>query len=174
MKNTILLLVIILAATSVSYSRALNDTSLVEKRGWLVYYLGHVVWFEANVGSEVKDKRFFEAGKKYENGLIVDYNGDANSFKSIAECYSVKVLLQTDSITKKAKYISDEILCIIPVKVRLKIQPDSDQFDFAGISFKRNKNETTMEYWFHTTYHVREVELLRKKDKKRMKRIKIG
>jgi hypothetical protein len=169
MKKLILLMAIILSAKSALYSKELNDSSLVEKRGWLVYYLGHVMFFEADIEMAIKDENFFSIGKKYENGLIVDYNGNANSFKSIAKCYSVKVLLQTDSITKKAEYISKESLCVIPVKVTLKMQPDSDQFDFAGISFKRNGSETTIEYWFHTNYHVREVELLRKKDKKKLK-----
>lgn len=173
MKKIILLSLFILLGRSVLYSKSLSDTSSVEKTGWLVYYLGHVIWFESDITSKVKDKSFFTAGKKYENGLIVDYNGDAKSFESIAKCHSIKVLLQTDSVRKEADYISEESLCIIPVKAKVNIRTDSDQFDFAGVSLKRNRVESTIEYWFNTTYFVREVELLRKKDRRRMKRVRI-
>lgn len=171
MRKIILLLAIVTLGQSVLYSRNLNDTSSIEKRGWLVYYLGHVIWFESDITDNVKDKHFFTLGGKYSNGLIVDYNGNAKSFKDIAKCYPIKVLLQTDSIRKEAAYISEENMCIIPVKAKVKFRKDSDQFDFAGVSFKRNKTETTIEYWFNTNYFVSEIELLRKKDRRKMSRI---
>lgn len=173
MKKVILLSLFVLLGQSVLYSRNLSDTSSVEKTGWLVYYLGHVIWFESDITSKAKDKSFFTAGKKYENGLIVNYNGDAKSFKVIAKCYLIKSLTNIDTATNKGEYTFEESVCIIPVKAKIRIRTDADQFDFAGVSFKRNGVESTIEYWFNTTYYVREVELLRKKDKRKAKRLKL-
>lgn len=171
MRKIVLYFIFVLVGQSLVYSRNLSDTLSVEKSGWLIYYLGHVIWFESDITDRVNDKSFFVRGGKYSNGLIVDYNGHANSFKAIAKCYPIKVLLQTDSIRKEAAYISEENLCIIPVKAKVEFRKDSDQFDFAGVSFKRNRTETTIEYWFNTNYFVSEIRLLRKKDRRKIRKI---
>lgn len=168
MKKIVLILTIILLAKPVLYSRGLSDTSSVEKTGWLVYYLGHVIWFESSVTTEIKDKSFFTPGRKYQNGLIVDYRIEAIQFKLFSKCYSIRSLTNIDTVTKEGQYIYKESLCILPVKVKVKIRTgDSEQYDFAGVSFKRKNDESTIEYWFNTNYYVREVELLRKKDKRK-------
>src|SRR5258706_11217647 len=112
MKKIMLLSIIILSSQSLLYSKNLGDTSSVEKTGWLVYYLGHVIWFESDITKDGRDKSFFTAGKKYQNGLIVDYNGDANSFKQIAKCYSIMSLTNIDTVTNKGEYAYKETLCV--------------------------------------------------------------
>jgi hypothetical protein len=171
MRKILFVLGIILSAPLILYSRTPSDTTVIEKTGWLVYYLGHVIWFESHLNEKVKDKYFFTEGKKYQNGLVVNYNGNAKSFKLIAKCYSINSLTNIDTVTGKGEYTFKQEVCIIPVKAKVKIRiTEPDQFEFANVSFKKYNSETTIEYWFNTTYFVREVELIRRKDIKMMRK----
>ncbi len=169
MKKILLFLFVVLASSQSLNSIELTDTSVTERTGWLVYYLGHVIWFEADLPGEVNDKSFFTSKSNYKNGLRVEHIGDAKFFQSIAECYSIKSLTNIDTVTRKGEYTFAEELCIIPVKAKIISRSNFERLDQVGVSFKRKKNEVTMEYWFLTDYSVAEVELLRKTDKKKIK-----
>ena len=171
MKKIILTWVIIFLNGVEAYSNNSTDTTLIEKQGWLVYYFGHVIWFESNLSSKVKNQSFFTSGMVYQNGLIIDYLDTAKSFKQIAQCYSIKALTNIDTATKEGGYSFLENICVLPVKVGIKPKPTSEPIDMTGVSFKWKKNEVTIEYWFLTNYSIWEVELLRTKDKKKMKRL---
>lgn len=171
MKKLILLFFIIFLSKSVLYSRSLNDTSSFEKSGWLVYYLGHRIWFEADLTDKVNDKNFFTAKKKYENGLIIDNIVDAKMFEVIARCYKIKSLTNIDTSTWKGEYTYSENICIIPVKVKGRNNLDLEAFDKSWVPFKRNKHKVRIEFWALTNYSIFEVELLRKSDKLKISRM---
>jgi hypothetical protein len=173
MKKIILLIAIAALSKPILYAQNLNNTSAIEKTGWLVYKDGHVIWFESNLKKTSKNIFFFDQAE-YPNGLIVDYISVAKFYKSIAECYFVKDLLQIDSVTKKADYTLSDSICVLPVKIKFTnlSRPVSELLRPMGLSFVRGNNEVTITYNFETNYELNEIELLRKKDKKRIKKVK--
>lgn len=170
MKKITCLLALSLFFASNVYSQGTGDMTSVEKSGWLVYCLGHAIWFENKLQNKVEDKAFFASGGNYKNGLIVDDNSKAKAFKSFSKCYAVKSLTNIDTVTKKGEYTYPEKICIVPVKVKVIMKPGTEPLDQAGISFKKDSNEVTLEYWFLTDYSVTQVELLRTANKKKVKR----
>lgn len=169
MKKTLLLTAITLSAISCLHSKELSDT-LIEKKGWIIYSLGHAIWFDSNLPTKNTSSSFFATDTSYRNGLTVDYLTNPKLFKFIAPCYKINVLWQIDSITKKAAYIGEEQICILPAKAKIRPMPETEQFDEAAVSFKRKNNEVTIIYWSATDYFVVDVELLYKKDNRRLSR----
>jgi hypothetical protein len=174
MKKWILIIAIIFSILPVLYSQNLSDTSVIEKTGWLVFKEGHVIWFEAALKRNVTDKSFFIPYAEYLNGLVVDYIPIAKYYKSIANLYEVNALSYYDTISKKADYMLLDSVRILPVNVRLKrtTKPVSELLTPMGLSFKRGSREITLRYNFETNYDISEIRLLRKRDKRRIKRVK--
>jgi hypothetical protein len=173
MKKISLIVMVILLSKSVLYARTLKDT-LIEKTGWLVYYSDKVMWFDSDLKKNPKDKHFFSSRKEYLNGLVVNYIPISKYYKSIASCYAIRALSNYDTVLQRAEYMLTDSICILPVKVKFKIssQPVSELLTPMGLSFVRNNNEVTLSYNFETNYNISEIRLLRKKDKRRIKRVR--
>lgn len=173
MKFFLFIITVIILSKSVLYSRELSDT-LIEKTGWLVYYSDKVVWFESELKKNPKDKIFFISHPEYPNGLVVNYIPITKYYISIASCYSIKALSSYDTVFKKANYTLTDSIYILPVKVKFKAssKPVSELLTPMGLSFKRNYSEVTLKYNFETNYDISEIQLLRKRDKRRIKHIR--
>jgi hypothetical protein len=173
MKKLILFAIVAVLGKPTLYAQNLNDTSAIEKTGWLLYKDDHVIWFESDLRKSVKNKAFFNQSK-YPNGLVVDYLSIAKYYKSIAACYSIKDLSQIDTVTKKADYTLPDSICILPVRVKfIRVnRPVSELLKPMGLSFMKDSNEVTIAYNFEADYGVSGLELLRKRDKKKIKKVK--
>ncbi len=161
-------------AFSISSYSQLNNTSLEKRTGWLFYNGDKVIWFESGSNKRnLKDKAFFTSNTDYLNGLVVNYIPIAKYYKSIANCYSIKVLTSYDTALKKADYVLADNICILPVEVKFKAntEPVSELLKPMGLSFQKSQSEVTIKYNFETNYSISEIELLRNKDKKRLKKI---
>lgn len=173
MKKFIVLAILIIGQ-SVLHAQNLNDTSKVQKTGWLVYWHDQVIWFESKLKKSVKEKDFFINQASYPNGLVVNFLPLAKYYRAIAKCYSIKALSRYDTVSKKADYTLSDNVCVLPIKVTYMelTRPVSELLQPMGVSFKKDSNEVTMTYNFETNYDIAQVELFRKKDKKKIRRIK--
>jgi len=149
-----------------------QDTGIINKTGWLFYYGDKVVWVEASLSKKAEDKIFFSQSEYY-NGLVINYIPLAKFYKSIAKGYEIKSL-NFDNTTKKSDYTLNDSIWLLPVKVKLTrlARPVSEILTPMALSFKGVGNEMTVHYNFETNYDIVEVGLLRKSDKKKLRRVK--
>jgi hypothetical protein len=155
-------LIIVLLLLSVNLN-AQKDTSLATGTGWLFYWKGYEYYFPSDINSKVKDEEFFLLTKEYRKGLYVNYSFEARLFRAIAKGYAVEFI-------NKGAHTFDSIW-VLPVKVRYKtgFQADSEA---TTLNFQKGKNNIAVYFKGNEDYDVREVELLRNTDKRKLRKLK--
>lgn len=143
----------------------------IEKRGWLLYYSDKIIWFESEINSKIKVKSFFKH-TNYKNGLIVNYIEKARLFRSVALAFGIKVYT-FDTSKKREGFFLDESIWLLPVSITYEelSRPVSDFLKPVGLTFKYKSKNVTIDYNFEANYDLTAAELLRKKDRRRLKRV---
>src|SRR5436189_1670036 len=168
-KIALFYIIVVLLDTSVY---AINKSDTILKTGWLVYYHDHIIWFESNLNKNSSHNTFFSQ-KKYNNGLMIDYSFDAHRFSSIATKHKINVLFYDSTSTSMPDYTLLDSIYLVPVvaKTVAESKPISELLQPRGLTF-RNVSEVTLIYNFDANYHILNIQLLRKRDIKKLKKIK--
>jgi len=158
------------------YSIAYGQKSKANKQtGWLFYWGGTVIWFSSDkITHKTKEHCFFDSKSQYTNGLKVSYIPDALFYKSIAKGYKISEIVLNGSHSINSKPIADDSVWVIPAKARsnTNTMPLSGLSPIDTLVFKEGDNKLVVYFSFETDYEISGLELLRKKDKRRLKRIK--
>lgn len=149
-----------------------QNSNPVQKTGWLFYYSDKVIWFESKITARAKAEYFFTI-TEYKNGLIVNSMPLALYYRSIAKGYEIKVLFY-DSVSRREDYTLKDSIWVIPVKMKYTplTRSVSEILEPMGLSFVKDTKNVTVIYNFETNYDLDNVELLRKSDRRRLKRVK--
>jgi len=153
----------------VTQSQANNPA---QKTGWLFYYSDKVIWFASEITARAKTEDFFST-TEYKNGLIVSSMPLALYYRSIAKGYEIKVLFY-DSVSRKEDYTLKDSIWVVPVRMKYTplTRPVSEILEPMGLSFVKDTKNVTVIYNFETNYDLDNVELLRKSDRRKLKRVK--
>jgi hypothetical protein len=173
MRNLLFSLFFILSNCAELQAQDENQKS-IEKTGWLIYWHDKIIWVEAklNINKCVKDSYFFQSVNEYVNGLNVKGSSSANWYGSIAKGYAISYY-HNDSIINETDPKFLDSIWILPVKAQMKIKPDSDaDYETMHLAFIKNRKEIFIKFKGIANYSIGKIELLRKKDKRRLKRVK--
>jgi hypothetical protein len=160
MKN---ILSIVLSFFILQTLKAQNDSGLIEKNGWLLYWKDAVVWVHADIKNCVKDRNFFQSLNGYKNGLVINYIPNALYYKSVAKGYSMQV--------KSKGYNATDSVWILPAKVKYKIGFEADK-ELTVLDFIKDSKAITVEFSGNADYDIRSLQILRKSDMRKLKRVK--
>ena len=169
MKKVLLFILVCTIFTYVkAYGHTCSDSTLIQKKGWLVYWHGQVIWVKANFSKNVNNLDFFKTNFHYRKGLIVDYNSNAKFFKSIAGCFQVQLSQLHDSIESRK---TRDTICLIPVIARIKNSLATYQ-EMSTLNIFRGGKVVTIDYCFEQNFDIVQIELYRKGDYAKIKRVK--
>ena len=156
-------LLIVLSLFVIQTLGAQNNSRLTVKNGWLLYWKDAVFWVQADIEKDVKDRDFFQPKNEYKNGLLVNYIPNALYYKSIAREYSMQV--------KSKGYSATDSVWILPVKVKYKTGFEADT-EATTLNLISDGKTMTVNFSGNADYDIRNIQLLRKTDKKKLKRVK--
>jgi hypothetical protein len=160
MKTSPLIIILLLLAVNLS---AQKDTSLVSSNGWLFYWKGAEYFLPSEITDKVKNKDFFSLTNEYKRGLYVNYIFEARLFKAIAKGYAIGF--------KNKGNITLDSIWVLPVTARYKTGFQADP-EATTLNFQKGKNNTTVYVKGNEDYDIREVELLRSRDKRKLRKLK--
>lgn len=171
MKNY-LFIILFVSLYSVTYGQR---EKINKQAGWLFYWGGAVVWFPSHkITRKTKEYCFFDSKSQYTNGLKVNYIPDALLYKSIAKGYKISEVILNSSSNINNRPITDDSVWVIPVKAWSNantIQP-SGLSPIDTLAFRKGNTKLVVSLSFETDYEISGLELLRKKDMRRLKRVK--
>lgn len=168
-KRLLHLLCFFMLGSSTIHARKFNDTTLIQKTGWLLYWHDQIIWLEAPITKKAKEEDFFNA-REYKNGLNVRSSPNARFFKSIAKGYAIRYY-HNDSIIIETNPEFLDSIWILPVKVKIKTGYEP-ALETMTLAFIKNNNEIFIEYKGLADYDIRDIELLKRCDKRKLKRVK--
>lgn len=155
--------IVVVAFLIANFANAQMANELMSRNGWVVFWKDAAIWLPAEINKNVKNKDFFKQADVYKNGLLINYIPEALLYKSIAQLYVVQA--------NRKGYKASDSVWIIPVLVKYKTGFKSDP-DFTDISLLHGENEIKIEFRGNADYDIREIELLRNSDKKKLKKLK--
>lgn len=170
MRRIFFLLFAIIQNSCISYAREVVDSGLIEKTGWLVYWHDKIIWVESEIDNNIDDAIFFKGPTLYPNGVNLIGSNNAVVYKSIAKSYSISYYHNDSVVIETDPEFLDSIR-ILPVRVKYKTGYDAAS-ETMTVSFIKNKREIFIKYKGLADYDIKEITLLRKCDKRKIKRVK--